>query len=128
MPRRSGLASGLLLGSALAALLADPRRGHPVAAFGTAAARAEGRLWAASRARGAVFAALCAGSAAAAGWAEQRLAGRRPLPGAALAAAATWAVLGGASLAPAARGGSPPPAARGLGDAGRPPPPPVGPG
>ena len=49
MPRRSGLASGLLLGSALDALLADPRRGHPVAAFGTAAARAEGRLWRASR-------------------------------------------------------------------------------
>ena len=99
MPRRSGLASGLLLGSALDALLADPRRGHPVAAFGTAAARAEGRLWAASRARGALFTVACAGPAAAAGLAAQGLAGRRPLPGAALAAAATWAVLGGASLA-----------------------------
>ena len=99
MPRRSGLASGLLLGSALDALLADPRHGHPVAAFGTAAARAEGRLWAGSRARGALFTVACAGPAAAAGWAAQRLAGRRPLPGAALTAAATWAVLGGASLA-----------------------------
>jgi adenosylcobinamide-phosphate synthase len=99
MPRRSGLASGLLLGAALDALLADPRRGHPVAAFGSAAARAEGRLWRASRARGALFTVACAGPAAAAGWAGQRFAGRRPLPGAALAAAATWAVLGGASLA-----------------------------
>ena len=104
MPRRSGLASGLLLGSALDALLADPRRGHPVAAFGTAAARAEGRLWRASRARGALFTVACAGPAVAAGWAAQRLAGRRPLPGAAVAAAATWAVLGGASLAAEAAG------------------------
>ena len=70
MRPRSGLASGLLLGSALDALLADPRRGHPVAAFGTAAARAEDRLWAASRARGTLFAVLCAGLPAAAGWAE----------------------------------------------------------
>jgi adenosylcobinamide-phosphate synthase len=104
MPRRSGLASGLLLGSALDAALADPRRGHPVAVFGTAAARAEHRLWAASRARGALFAVACAGPAATAGWAGQRLAGRRALPGAALAAAATWAVLGGASLAAEAAG------------------------
>src|SRR5215470_6527940 len=64
MPRRSGLASGLLLGSALDALLADPRRGHPVAAFGTAAARAERRLWAPSRARGALFTVGGAGLAA----------------------------------------------------------------
>jgi adenosylcobinamide-phosphate synthase len=119
MRRRSGLASGLLLGSALDALLADPRRGHPVAAFGSAAASAERRLWAASRARGAMFAAACAGPAAAAGWAGQRLAGRRPLPGAALAAAATWAVLGGASLAAEAAGLSRALAAGDLDDARR---------
>ena len=104
MPRRSGLASGLLLGSALDAVLADPRRGHPVAVFGTAAARAEHRFWAASRARGALFALGCVGPAAAAGWAGQRLAGRRALPGAALAAAATWVVLGGTSLTAEAAG------------------------
>jgi adenosylcobinamide-phosphate synthase len=46
----------------------------------------------------------CTGPAAAAGWAAGRLAGRRPVPGAALAAAATWAVLGGASLAAEAAG------------------------
>jgi len=104
MRRRSGLATGLLLGAALDALVADPRRGHPVAAFGTAAGRAEARLWAASRARGALFTAVCAGPAAGGGWALQRLAGRRPLPGAVLAAAAAWAVLGGASLAAEAAG------------------------
>jgi adenosylcobinamide-phosphate synthase len=98
MTRRYGLAAGLLLGSVLDALLADPRRGHPVAAFGAAAARAEHRLWAASRSRGVLFAAACAAPVAAAGWALQRAA-RRPLPAAALATAATWAVLGGASLA-----------------------------
>src|SRR5262252_4170631 len=119
MPRRSGLASGLLLGSALDALLADPRRGHPVAAFGTAAARAESRLWAASRARGALFALACAGPPAAAGWAAQRVAGARPLTGAVLAAAATWAVLGGASLAAEAAGISRALAAGDLDDARR---------
>ena len=119
MPRRSGLASGLLLGSALDAVLGDPRRGHPVAVFGTAAARAEHRLWAASRARGALFALACAGPAAAAGWAGQQLAGRRPLPGAALAAAATWAVLGGTSLAAEAAGISRALAADDLDDARR---------
>src|SRR5262249_57079504 len=110
MPRRSGLASGLLLGSALDALLADPRRGHPVAAFGTAAARAERRLWAASRVRGALFALVCAGPPAPAGWAAQRVAGARPLTGAALAAAATWAGLGrGRPAAEAARVSPAPP-------------------
>ncbi len=119
MRRRSGLACGLLLGATLDALLADPRRGHPVAAFGTAAARAEHRLWAASRPRGALFTVACAGPAAAAGWAAGRLAGRRPVPGTALAAAATWAVLGGTSLAAEAAGISRALAAGDLADARR---------
>ena len=119
MPRRSGLASGLLLGAALDAVLADPRRGHPVGVFGTAAARAERRLWAANRARGALFALGCAGPVAAAGWAAGRLAGRRPLPGAALTTAATWAVLGGTSLAAEAAGISRALAAGDLDDARR---------
>ena len=119
MPRRSGLASGLLLGSALDAVLADPRRGHPVAVFGAAAARAEHGIWAASRARGALFALACAGPVVAVGWSAQRLAGRRRLPGAALAAAATWAVLGGTSLAAEAAGISRALAAGDLDDARR---------
>ncbi len=80
MPPRGGPGShrGLLLGSALDALLADPRRGHPVAAFGTAASRAENRLWAASRARGALFTLACAGPVAAAGWAPATAGPARP--------------------------------------------------
>jgi adenosylcobinamide-phosphate synthase len=80
MRHGSGLAPGLLLGTVLDALLADPRRGHPVAAFGAAASRAEGRLWAASHARGAVFTLACIAPVAAAGWGLQRLAGRGPAP------------------------------------------------
>src|SRR5262249_50076441 len=81
--RRSGLAPGLLLGSALDVLVADPREGHPVALFGAAAARAERRLWAVSRPRGIGYAMACIIPVVAAGWALQRLAGRS-LPGSAL--------------------------------------------
>jgi adenosylcobinamide-phosphate synthase len=99
MPSRPGLAPGLLLGCALDALLADPRAGHPVAAFGSAAAAAEDRLWAPSRRRGALFTVGCTVPVAALGWAAQRAAHRHPAITAAVAAAATWAVLGAASLA-----------------------------
>ncbi|HEY7432341.1 MAG TPA: cobalamin biosynthesis protein [Streptosporangiaceae bacterium] len=99
MRRGSGLAPGLLLGAALDALVADPREGHPVALFGAAASRAERRLWAATRLRGALFTAACAAPAGALGWGLQRLAGRRPLPRVVVTALATWTVLGGAGLA-----------------------------
>jgi adenosylcobinamide-phosphate synthase len=99
MRARSGLAPGLLLGAVLDALVADPPDGHPVALFGTAAARAESRLWAASRARGIVFTSVCVVPAAALGLGLQRLAGRGPLWRAAMTALGAWTVLGGASLA-----------------------------
>jgi adenosylcobinamide-phosphate synthase len=82
---------GLLAGLALDALTGDPRRGHPVAAFGRAATALERRLYADSRARGALFAATCVLGAAGLGFAA-----RRSVLGAAVA---TWAVLGGTSLA-----------------------------
>jgi adenosylcobinamide-phosphate synthase len=104
MRRWSGLAPGLLAGFALDALIADPRAYHPVAAFGAVASAAERRLWAASRGRGLVFTAACVGPVTGAGWVLQRLARRSPLAGSALTAAATWAVLGGASLAREAAG------------------------
>src|SRR5689334_24927538 len=53
------LAAGLIAGVALDALLGDPRRGHPVAAFGRAAAALEARDYADSRGRGAAHAAAC---------------------------------------------------------------------
>ncbi|MEV6787912.1 cobalamin biosynthesis protein, partial [Streptomyces sp. NPDC051098] len=53
----AGLACDLLLG--------DPRRGHPVAAFGRAAEAVERALWRDHRGRGALHTLLCAGGAAA---------------------------------------------------------------
>jgi adenosylcobinamide-phosphate synthase len=95
---RRGLAAGLLLGAALDAVLADPRRGHPVAAFGAAASRAETALWADSRGRGITMVAVCLAPVAAAGLAGQLIAGRPPAR-VAVTALATWVVLGGTSLA-----------------------------
>jgi adenosylcobinamide-phosphate synthase len=90
------IARGLLAGVALDALTGDPRRGHPVAAFGRAAAALEHRLYADSKARGALFAGVCVLGAAGLG----AVAGlRRSVTGRTLpTAAATWAVLGGTSL------------------------------
>lgn len=83
-------AAGLLIGTALDALVPDPRRGHPVAAFGTAAGALERRWYADSRVRGAAFTAACVGAAVTLGAA---------LPGGTIVtAAATWGVLGSRSL------------------------------
>ncbi len=91
-------AAGLLAGYGLDLLLGDPRRGHPVAAFGRAAAALERRLYAPRRRAGAGYATLAVGIpvalAAAAGAATRR----RPLVRAGLVAVTTWAVLGARSL------------------------------
>jgi adenosylcobinamide-phosphate synthase len=107
--RRPGLALGLLLGTVLDAVLGDPVRGHPVAVFGSAAARAEERLWADSRRHGAALVLLTVGPVAAAGAGVQRRLGAEGAfaaraATAALTAAATWTVLGGTSLAAEALG------------------------
>lgn len=92
------LAAGLAAGVALDALLGDPRRGHPVAAFGRAAAALESRDYADSRLRGAAHAAACVLAAAApAVLMHRRTRGRPPLEAAA-AALAVWAVTGARSL------------------------------
>jgi adenosylcobinamide-phosphate synthase len=95
-------AAGLALGVVADLLLADPRRGHPVAGFGSAAAALERRLWRDARAAGAAYAAVCVGTATALGTAGARLTAGRPLARAALTGAVTWAVLGGTSLGRAA--------------------------
>ncbi len=92
-------AVGLLLGAAADAALGDPRRGHPVALFGRAAHALERRIHRDHRAVGAGYAAVLVGGGIAAGAAAQRCARGRPAAEAALTAAATWAVLGGSSLA-----------------------------
>lgn len=92
------LAAGLAAGFAADALLGDPGRGHPVAAFGRAAGALEAASYADSRARGAVFAAVCVGGAAGLGALAAGGAARRPAARVGLTAAATWTVLGAASL------------------------------
>ncbi|MFF5896677.1 cobalamin biosynthesis protein [Streptomyces argenteolus] len=89
-------------------LLGDPRRGHPVAAFGRAAARVESRLWRDHRGWGALHALVCAGGAAGAAALTAHAVRGRPAAAVALTAAATWSVVGGTSLGREARavGGS----------------------
>jgi adenosylcobinamide-phosphate synthase len=94
--------AGLALGALADLLFADPRRGHPVAGFGQAAAAVERRVWRDSRAAGVGYTAVCVGTATALGAGAQRLTRDRPLTRTALTAAATWAVLGGTSLGRAA--------------------------
>ncbi|MEU5533410.1 cobalamin biosynthesis protein [Streptomyces sp. NPDC020362] len=94
-----GAAAGLL-GDLL---LGDPRRGHPVAVFGRTAAAVERVLWHDHRGWGALHTAVCAGGAVALGVVAERAVRRSPVASAALAGAATWAVVGGTSLAREAR-------------------------
>lgn len=94
-------AAGLALGFAADLLLADPRRGHPVAGFGSAAGALERRWWRDDRRSGAAYAAALVGGAVGLGLlvegtCVQRT--RRPVPHAVATAVATWVVLGGASL------------------------------
>ncbi|EXG80301.1 cobalamin biosynthesis protein [Cryptosporangium arvum] len=100
-PSRSDLlatATGLALGALLDHVVPDPRRGHPVAVFGRFAGALERRLYAPTRARGALFAALAVGAPVVAGVAVDRLTRRRPVLRAAATAVTTWAVVGGTSL------------------------------
>ncbi|MEU0964122.1 cobalamin biosynthesis protein [Streptomyces sp. NPDC005917] len=90
-----GAAAGLL-GDLL---LGDPRRGHPVAAFGRAAGAVEQVLWRDHRGWGALHTAVCAGGAMTVGALAQRLVRPSTAASVALTAIATWAVVGGTSLA-----------------------------
>jgi adenosylcobinamide-phosphate synthase len=89
-------ALGLVVGAAADRCLGDPRRGHPVAAFGSLATRLERRMYADSRAAGLAYTGLLVGGTTVAGHlATRRLTG---LPHAAAVAASTYVVLGGTSL------------------------------
>ncbi|MCX4701842.1 cobalamin biosynthesis protein [Streptomyces sp. NBC_01373] len=94
-----GAAAGLL-GDLL---LGDPRRGHPVAVFGRAAGAVERVLWRDHRGWGALHAVVCAGGAVALGSVAVRAVRTSPAASVALTGAATWAVVGGTSLAREAR-------------------------
>ncbi|MGY1639576.1 cobalamin biosynthesis protein [Geodermatophilus sp. SYSU D00703] len=95
-------AAGLALGAAADLLLADPRRGHPVAGFGRAAGALERRVWRDSRAAGAGYAAVLVAATAGLGVVVDRATRGRPVSRALATATATWAVLGGTSLGRAA--------------------------
>ena len=86
-------ATGLALGVLADAVLADPRRGHPVAGFGLFAGGVERAVWRDSRAIGVGYTALCVGVPVAVA-----VLARRNLGETTLTAVSTWAVLGGTSL------------------------------
>jgi adenosylcobinamide-phosphate synthase len=98
MLKRWPLAAGLVAGVALDALIGDPRRGHPVAAFGRAATALEARDYGDSRVRGAAHAAVCLLAVTVPGAALHRRTRGRPLARAAATALAVWAVTGARSL------------------------------
>jgi adenosylcobinamide-phosphate synthase len=99
----TAFAVGAVAGYAVDTVLADPRRGHPVALFGSAAAALERRLWRDHRAAGSAFTVLCVGAVAAGAVAADRATARSTAARALLAAGATWTVLGGTSLTREAR-------------------------
>lgn len=103
MRRGTPVAAGLLLGWAADRALGDPRRGHPVALFGSAMLAVERRLWRDDRTAGVAYAATGALLGAGPVLAADRALRDRPLRRAALTAAVTWAALGGRSLASAGR-------------------------
>ncbi|MGQ0624275.1 MAG: cobalamin biosynthesis protein [Sporichthyaceae bacterium] len=92
-------ALGLTVGFLADAAFADPRRAHPVAGFGRAAAALERRCRRDSVVAGAGYTALCVATPVLLGAVVARRAGDRALLAVVGTAAATWVVLGGASLA-----------------------------
>ncbi|MFE3797638.1 cobalamin biosynthesis protein [Nocardia tengchongensis] len=111
-------AAGLLLGFGLDRVLGDPRRGHPVAGFGSAAMRVERVTYRDSRAAGVVHEVVLVGAVTGLGIGLRRAVsgragrnGRRrgdvtvagALGEVVVTAAATWTVLGGTTLAKTGR-------------------------
>lgn len=86
--------AALVAGYAADLAIGDPRRWHPVAGFGGVATRVERSVYAPSRARGALFAAILVALPATAAEAAARVARRRGP----ILVALTWAALGGRSL------------------------------
>jgi len=91
-------AGGLVAGALLDAAFGDPRRLHPVAGFGRAAAALERRMYAPDRAAGIRYETVAVGVPVVLAGAVSAATRRRPLLRAALVAATTWAVLGGTTL------------------------------
>src|SRR5258707_7917887 len=94
---------GAVLGFVADRAFGDPRRGHPVAAFGRIAGSLERRLWRDHRGRGALYTTLCVGGAVAGAAVASRVVRSSTAASVGLTAAATWAALGGTSLGREAR-------------------------
>ncbi|MFI6215943.1 cobalamin biosynthesis protein [Nocardia brasiliensis] len=92
MRKGNSAALGLVLGFVLDRVLGDPRRWHPVAGFGTAAAALESATYADRRGAGVVHEVVLVGTVVGFGIGVRR--GGWPVT-----ALATWTVLGGRSLA-----------------------------
>lgn len=98
-PSRLGpSAAGLGLGYLADRVFGDPRRGHPVAAFGIAASWLEARCYADRQIAGLLHAGTLIGAATVVGAGLERLIANRSAATVITTAAATWAVLGGRSL------------------------------
>ncbi|OBB59481.1 adenosylcobinamide-phosphate synthase [Mycobacterium sp. 852013-51886_SCH5428379] len=95
----AGRALGIAAGFVADAVLGDPRRGHPVAGFGSAAAALERTTYADSRTAGALHTGALLTALAVAGVTAERWAARRGVVStAAVTAVATYVALGGTSL------------------------------
>lgn len=95
---RAADAAGLVLGYLLDLALGDPRPLHPVAGYGRLVSALERRTYAPTRKAGVRHAAIAVGVPVMGAAVAAALTRRRPLARTALVAAATWTVLGGASL------------------------------
>ncbi len=91
-------AAGLALGLGVDALVADPRRLHPVALFGTAAASVERAVHRDAHLAGAGYALGLVGAAGLLGRLADGATRSRPAARVLVVAAATWAVVGGTTL------------------------------
>ena len=98
-PACRGRLAGIAAGYSADLLFGDPRRGHPVALFGSGAAALERLTYADSRRAGVLHAGALLGALGALGVAVDRAAGRRGRGWTAVTtAAATFVALGGTSL------------------------------
>jgi adenosylcobinamide-phosphate synthase len=95
--------AGLVAGVVADWVIGDPRRGHPVAGFGSVAAALERRWWRPSRPAGVAYVTVLVGGTAAAAAVVDRGLGRRPVARMLLTGLVTWSALGGRSLAEAGR-------------------------
>jgi adenosylcobinamide-phosphate synthase len=98
-PACRGRAAGIAAGYVADLLFGDPRRGHPVALFGSGAAALERLTYADSRRSGALHTGALLGALGVVGVAVERAARRRgPMSTAVVTAAATFFSLGGTTL------------------------------